>query len=328
MNKAEFNEIINNKVLILDGASGTQMQKRGMPTGICPEKWALDNADALKEVQKNYINAGSNIIYTFTFGGNGVKLEEFGYGDQVIEINKRLAQLSKEIAGSKCLVAGDLAPTGRFISPLGDLEFEDCVNIYKEQIKGLLEGGVDLFVIETMLDIQETRAALLAVKESCDLPVMVSMSFDESKKTLTGTDPITALITIQSMGADAFGCNCSTGPSKMVEIIAMMKPYAKIPLIAKPNAGLPKLVNGQTCFDMSSEEFGLYTESLIKAGANLIGGCCGKLSKRSICFTGRLTKHPDEKEILKFIEDAGLEIIYLTDDPVFDVGSIIPIEEF
>lgn len=275
MTNIELKDIVRNKVVILDGATGTELQKKGMPTGVCPEKWVLDNPDALREIQKNYIAAGSDIIYTSTFGGNRVKLEEFGLGDRVIEFNRRLAQLSKETAASNCLVAGDLAPTGRFISPLGDLDFEDCVNIYKEQVRGLLEGGVDLFVIETMLDIQEARAALLAVKESCDLPVMISMSFDESKKTLTGTDPVTALITLQSMGADAVGCNCSTGPAAMIEIISMMKPYAKVPLFAKPNAGLPRLINGETHFDMSSDEFSLYTQSFIEAGVNLLGGCCG-----------------------------------------------------
>lgn len=275
MNKEQFKELISNKILILDGATGTELQKRGMPTGVCPEKWAFENPDVVKSIQRAYINAGSDIVYTCTFGGNRIKLDEFGIGSRTIEINKGLAQFSKEVAGDKCLVAGDLASTGRFIQPLGDMGFEECVNIYKEQVKGLLEGGVDLFVIETMLDIQEARAALLAVKESCDLPVCVSMSFDESMRTLTGTDPITALITLQSLGADVVGCNCSTGPEHMVQIISMMKPYARVPLMAKPNAGLPKLVNGNTVFDMEPEEFGIYTKDFIKAGVNLLGGCCG-----------------------------------------------------
>ncbi|MCX7841804.1 MAG: homocysteine S-methyltransferase family protein [Clostridia bacterium] len=275
MNSEQFKEYISSKIIILDGATGTELQKRGMPAGVCPEQWVCENPDAIKSIQSAYVNAGSDIIYTCTFGGNRIKLEEFGLGGRTFEINRRLAQFSREAAGSKCLVAGDLASTGRFVKPLGDLPFEECVNIYKEQVKGLLEGGVDLFVIETMLDIQEARAALLAVKESCDLPVCVSMSFDESKTTLTGTDPVTALITLQSLGADAVGCNCSTGPSQMVEIIKMMKPFAKVPLIAKPNAGLPKLINGTTVFDMGPEEFANYAEELVRAGVNLLGGCCG-----------------------------------------------------
>ncbi len=275
MDKVQFKKLVSQKIQILDGATGTELQKRGMPTGVCPEQWVIENPNAIKEIQKAYIDAGSNIIYTCTFGGNRVKLEEFGLGERTFEINQRLAQLSKETAAGKCLVAGDLASTGRFIKPLGDMSFEACVDIYKEQVQGLLAGGVDLFVIETMLDIQEARAALLAVKESCDLPVCVSMSFDESMRTLTGTDPVTALITLQSLGADAVGCNCSTGPEHMVEIITRMKPYARVPLMAKPNAGLPKLVNNVTVFDMGPEEFGSFAENFIQAGVNIIGGCCG-----------------------------------------------------
>lgn len=275
MNKVQFKEIISKKVLILDGATGTELQKRGMPTGVCPEQWVLENPEVIKDIQKAYIDAGSDIVYTCTFGGNSAKLEEFGLGSRTVEINRRLAQLSKEVASGRCLVAGDIASTGRFIKPLGDLGFEECVNIYKEQVQGLLEGGVDLFVIETMLDIQEARAALLAVKESCDLPVCVSMTFDESKRTLTGTDPVTALVTLQSLGADIVGCNCSSGPVQMVEIIMLMKPYARVPLMAKPNAGLPRLVNGCTFFDMGADEFGSYAKSFTEAGVNLLGGCCG-----------------------------------------------------
>ncbi|OPX45896.1 methionine synthase [Ruminiclostridium hungatei] len=275
MNTAQFKELVSQKIQILDGATGTELQKRGMPTGVCPEQWVIENPDTIKQIQKAYIHAGSNIIYTCTFGGNPIKLEEFGLGDRTFEINRKLAQLSREAADGKCLVAGDIASTGRFIKPLGDMPFEVCVDIYKEQVRGLLAGGVDLFVIETMLDIQEARAALLAVKECCDLPVCVSMSFDESMRTLTGTDSVTALITLQSLGADAVGCNCSTGPEHMLEIIAQMKPYARVPLMAKPNAGLPRLSNGATVFDMGAEEFGSFTSRFIQAGVNLLGGCCG-----------------------------------------------------
>ena len=275
MDTVQFKELVFRKVQILDGATGTELQKRGMPTGVCPEQWVIENPDIIKQIQKAYTDAGSDIIYTCTFGGNRIKLEEFGLGDKTFEINRRLAQLSKEAAAGKCMVAGDIASTGRFIKPLGDMPFELCVDIYKEQVQGLIAGGVDLFVIETMLDIQEARAALIAVKESCNLPVCVSMSFDDSMRTLTGTDPVTALITLQSLGADAVGCNCSTGPEHMVEIITRMKPYARVPLMAKPNAGLPRLVNGVTVFDMEPEEFGSFAESFIQAGVNMIGGCCG-----------------------------------------------------
>lgn len=275
MNIKQFKELVSQKLHLLDGATGTELQKRGMPTGVCPEQWVIENPETIKQIQKAYVDAGSDIIYTCTFGGNRIKLEEFGLGDKTLEINRGLAQLSREAADGKCLVAGDIASTGRFIKPLGDMDFEECVDVYKEQVKGLLQGGVDLFVIETMMDIQEARAALLAVKESCDLPVCVSMSFDESMRTLTGTDPVTALITLQSLGADVVGCNCSTGPERMVEIIKLMKPYSRVPLMAKPNAGLPRLIDGVTVFDMEAEEFGSFAERFVAAGVNLLGGCCG-----------------------------------------------------
>lgn len=275
MDRIAFKRLTQEKVIILDGATGTQLQKRGMPAGVCPEQWVIEHPEVIIDVQKAYIDAGADIVYTCTFGGNRVKLDEFGLGEKTFEFNKRLAQLSRQAAGSKALVAGDIAPTGRFIKPFGDMLFEECVDAYKEQVEGLLEGGVDLFVIETMMDIQEARAALLAVKESCSLPVMVSMTYDSDKRTLTGTDPVTALITLQSMGADAVGCNCSTGPTDMIEIIKLMKPYAKVPLLAKPNAGLPKLINGVSVFDMGAEEFGSYTADFAEAGVTLLGGCCG-----------------------------------------------------
>ncbi|WP_105618269.1 homocysteine S-methyltransferase family protein [Vallitalea okinawensis] len=263
------------QLVLLDGASGTQMQMRGLPKGVCPEKWAVENPEVLIDMQRAYINAGSQIIYTFTFGGNSIKLADYNLESEVYEINKELAILAKKAAGSEALVAGDLAPTGQYIRPVGKLSFEEVVDAYKAQVRGLLDGGVDLFVIETMMDLQEARAAVLAVKESCDLPIMVSMTFEENGRTLTGTDPVSAVITLQSMGVDVVGCNCSTGPDAMLAIINEMKPYAKVPLLVKPNAGLPQLIDGNTVFSMKEEEFADYTRGLVEAGATYVGGCCG-----------------------------------------------------
>jgi 5-methyltetrahydrofolate--homocysteine methyltransferase len=274
MTRSEFQKLLTEKIVILDGATGTELVKRGMPQGVCPELWILENPSAMIEIQQAYRAAGSDIVFVPSFGANRFKLEEFGLAGRLAEINRSLAGLSRCAVGDG-LVFGDLAPTGKFIEPLGDIPFEDVVNVYKEQVAALLEGNVDGFVIETMMDIQETRAALLAVKESCELPVMVTMTFDEHMRTLTGSDPVSALITLQAMGADAFGCNCSTGPGDMLEIIRTMKPYATIPLIAKPNAGIPKLVSGKTVFDMSPSAFAGYVPELAAAGINIMGGCCG-----------------------------------------------------
>jgi 5-methyltetrahydrofolate--homocysteine methyltransferase len=275
LKKDQFHSLLKDGLLLLDGATGTELQKNGLPSGISPEKWVLDNPAALVSLQQGYFNAGSNAVLSFTFGGNRPKLEEYGLGDTVKEINRRLVLISRQAAGKDGLVAGDISSTGRFIEPFGDLPFELAVSYYKEQVAGLIEGGVDFFIIETMIDIQEARAALIAVKETCDLPVCVSMTFNEDGRTLTGTDPVSALITLQSLGADAVGCNCSTGPEKMVCFIRSMRPYSKVPLLAKPNAGLPKLINARTVFDMGPEEFGRYGSLLAETGVSLIGGCCG-----------------------------------------------------
>ena len=274
MNKKEFRELIESGLVILDGATGTELAKRGMPAGVCPEIWCIENPAAIKDLQDKYISAGSSIIYAPTFGGNRCKLEEFGLEHRLHEINSTLAAVSKRNAG-KGYVFGDIAPTGRFVEPFGDMLFEDAVAIYREQALALIDGGVDGFVIETMMDIQEARAALIAIKECCELPVMVSMTYEAGGRTLNGTDPVSALITLQALGADAVGCNCSTGPADMLNVIREMREFAKIPLLAKPNAGMPKLKDGVTFFDMGAEEFGSYADQFIAAGANIMGGCCG-----------------------------------------------------
>jgi 5-methyltetrahydrofolate--homocysteine methyltransferase len=275
MKKQSFAELIGQRIFILDGATGTELSRRGMPAGVSPEAWVLEHPDALLEIQRSYADAGSDAVYACTFGGNRLKLAEFGLESKAREINTRLARISREAVGDQVMVFGDLAPTGVFIEPFGELGFEDAVGVYAEQAEALIEGGVDGFVIETMMDLQEARAALIAVKEACDLPAMVSMTFGADGRTLNGTDPLSALITLQSLGADAVGCNCSTGPQDMAKVIATMKPHACVPLLAKLNAGMPRLVNGETTFDMSPEEFGGHAPALADAGAAIIGGCCG-----------------------------------------------------
>ncbi|MBP7654050.1 homocysteine S-methyltransferase family protein [Candidatus Dependentiae bacterium] len=275
MNKKQFADLCSEKILILDGATGTELQKYGIPKEVCPEKWVFDNPKVIQEIQKKYVNSGSDIVFACTFGANRIKLSEYGLENELNTLNKKLVEISKNADKTQYYVAGDVAPTGRFVEPFGDLKFEEAVSVFKEQIAELVSGGADLIVIETMMDIQETRAALIAAKEICNLPVMVTMTFSDEGRTLTGTDSITALITLQSLGADAFGCNCSTGPESMIKLIEGIKPYAKIPLIAKPNAGLPLLKDGKTYFSMNSEEFGKYIPKFIEAGVNIIGGCCG-----------------------------------------------------
>jgi 5-methyltetrahydrofolate--homocysteine methyltransferase len=272
--KQKISHLLRKKIVLLDGAMGTELQKRGMPPGACPEAWIMEHPGIVQDIHRTYALSGADIVYACTFGGNRLKLGEYGI-ENARKVNRNLAKLAKAAVGNRTFVAGDIGPTGRFVEPNGDLPFEEAVDIFRQQALGLIEGGVDLFVIETMMDIQEARAALIAVKEACDLFVLVTMTFESNGRTLGGTDPVTALITLQSLGADAVGCNCSTGPEDMLPFIRMMKPHATVPLAAKPNAGIPRLEGIRTVFEMSPETFGAFGEEFARAGVNLMGGCCG-----------------------------------------------------
>lgn len=280
MTRQEFREFVQKGRMILDGATGSNLQKRGMPTGVCPEEWILEHPDVLIGLQREYIEAGSDVLYAPTFSGNRIKLEEYGLADQIGEMNHRLAELSFEAirqadTDRRVLVAGDLTMTGQQLYPVGSLPFEELVDIYKEQVGFLKEAGVDFVVVETMMSLQECRAAVLAVKESSELPVMVTLTFAEDGRTLFGTNPETAALVMTAMGVDAIGVNCSTGPDKMVSVIEKMCRYTALPIVAKPNAGLPQLVDGETVYDMGPETFAQEMCVLAEAGADILGGCCG-----------------------------------------------------
>ena len=276
MTKQEFRELVEKKIVILDGATGSNLMKRGMEAGVCPEQWILEHPEVLTGLQKEFVEAGSDIVYAPTFTANRIKLAEYGLEHKIEQMNKELVKISKEAVEGKAWVAGDLTMTGEQLSPMGTLEFEELVEVYKEQIGYLLEANVDLLVVETMLSLQECRAALIAAKETCTLPVMVTLTFNEDGKTLFGTEPSAAAVVLSSLGADAIGVNCSTGPDKMIPIIREMAEYTDVPLIAKPNAGLPELQpDGTTEYNMNSDEFVKHTMALIEAGADIVGGCCG-----------------------------------------------------
>ena len=275
MTKKEFKDFIKNGPVILDGATGTNLMKAGMPIGVCPEKWVMEHPDVLIKLQREFVEAGSNIVYAPTFTGNRIKLEEYGLEASLEEINTTLVKFSKEAVGDKALVAGDMTMTGKQLFPLGELMFDELVEVYKEQAKVLDAAGVDLFVVETMMSLQECRAAVLAIREVSDLPIMVSLTYNEDGRTLYGTPPETAVVVLQSLGVDVIGINCSTGPMEMVEPVKKMAQYATIPILAKPNAGLPELVDGKTVYRMTPEEFAEAGITLVQAGAAIVGGCCG-----------------------------------------------------
>ena len=275
MTKQEFRDLVNNGIVLLDGATGTNLQKAGMPGNVCPEQWILEHPQVMRNLQRSYVEAGTKILYTPTFTGNRIKLAEYGLADQLKRMNTSLVGLAKEAADGRAFTAGDLTMTGQQLYPLGELQFEELVGVYQEQAKVLYEAGVDLFVVETMMSLQETRAAVLAIRETCNLPVMASMTFEADGRTLFGTDPKTAVVVLQSLGVDAVGLNCSTGPSEMIGIVQEMYAYANIPILAKPNAGLPELEDGRTVYRTSPQEFAEAGKKLAEAGAAILGGCCG-----------------------------------------------------
>jgi 5-methyltetrahydrofolate--homocysteine methyltransferase len=262
--------------LILDGATGTRLQKAGMPDGAGTEEWVLEHPEVLAEIQRSYVRAGSQVLLTPTFGANAYKLRDRGIPDsQYIDYNYRLAMITKEAADGGVLVAGDIAPTGRLPYPYGDASMDSLISAYLVQAEGLEKAGVDLFIIETMMSLADARAAVMAVKQISEKPVFVTFTCDENGRILTGGAVEAALITMQSMGVDAFGLNCSSGPDTMLDNIRRLTPYAKLPLIAKPNAGLPKLLNGRTVFDMAPEAFCMRVPEMAAAGVSVFGGCCG-----------------------------------------------------
>lgn len=275
MKKQEFKKIVENEPIILDGAMGTGLMKAGMSVDECTEKWALEHPDVVANIQKEYVKAGAQIVYAPTFGANRIKLAEYGLEDQIEVLNKELVALSKKAVGDKALVAGDLTMTGQIPYPVGDVPFETFVEVYKEQARLLVEAGVDLMVVETMMSMQECRAAILAIREVCDLPIMATLTYNDDGRTLYGTPPEVAINVLQSLGVDAVGVNCSTGPEGMVPIVEKMAEYATVPLIAKPNAGLPELDGMETVYRMTPEEFARTGKKLIDAGAAMVGGCCG-----------------------------------------------------
>lgn len=275
MTKTEFRERIGKYPVFLDGATGSNLMDAGMPMGCCPEEWILEHSEVLCQLQREYVRAGTNILYAPTFTANRMKLEEYGLQDKVEEINMALVELSKKASGGKALVAGDLTMCGKQLYPMGDLGFEELVEVYKEQIGAIEKAGVDLYVVETMMSLQESRAALIALKETTEKPVMVSMTYNEDGRTLYGTDPMTAMVVLQSLGADAVGLNCSTGPEGMIPLIEEMAKVARVPILAKPNAGMPELEDGVTVYKMGPEEFAGTAVALVEAGASILGGCCG-----------------------------------------------------
>jgi 5-methyltetrahydrofolate--homocysteine methyltransferase len=310
VNHEQFARLVKQGPLLLDGATGTRLQAVGMPAGACPETWVLEHPSVLQDLQWAYYAAGSQIIYAFTFGANRPKLWQHQVElAGVEEINRRLAMISITVRDKYRLVnpdcsvfvAGDLAPTGHFLFPAGDLTLDELIAIYREQVRGLLAAGVDLFVIETMMDLAETRAAVLAIQAECDLPVLASLTYEANGRTLAGNSPLESLVTLASLGVAACGINCSFGPEKLGELIEPLRLVSPVPLLLKPNAGLPSLVDGQTVFPMDPLAFAAVMEPLVTDCVRLLGGCCGTGPDHIACLRQALDHTGKTSGIAKFV---------------------------
>ncbi|MBR0160110.1 MAG: homocysteine S-methyltransferase family protein [Oscillospiraceae bacterium] len=311
--------------LILDGATGTQLQKRGFTGGDCAEKWVLEHPEVISEIQRSYVEAGSRILYTPTFGANRTKLEAHGIFNRVEEYNTRLAALTREAAGGKAWVAGDIAPTGLFLYPLGETGFEELVEIYTEQAAALEKAGVDLFVVETMMTVAEARAAVLAIRSVSSKPVFVSFTCDENGRTLTGSDVTAVLQIMQGMEIDAFGLNCSAGPDQMTPQLQRMHEIARVPLIAKPNAGMPEVRGEETVYDCPPEQFTAFLNEMAAAGVGIFGGCCGTTAEHIAALKSgtenliTASPAPQHWEALPCATEKQLFFL----DPAVDIGPAI-----
>ena len=270
----DFLSELNKRQLVFDGATGTMLQRLGLKPGGCPDELCLKNPELVKKVHRAYVEAGSDIVTTNTFGANRAKLEEYSLEGALREINIAAARCAREAIGDRRFVAGGIGPTGRFVEPVGDMPFEDALAIFSEQARALKEGGADLIIIETMMDIKEMKAAIMGAK-STGLPVVATMTFDETMRTVLGTPPESFAIMAAALGADCIGANCSLGIEGIYKAVLAMSKVVSIPLIAQPNAGLPMLKGTETVFPASPEEMAAFVPKLVDSGVRVLGGCCG-----------------------------------------------------
>lgn len=271
MTKQEFRELVQAKTLLLDGATGSNLMKEGMPRGVCSEQWIYENPQVLQKLQREYREAGSVVVYAPTFSANRISLANHGLEDKVEELNRGLVRISREAVGEQCYVAGDLTTTGK-----QDVPYEELFEAYKEQITVLADAGVDLLIAETMLGVDEVMAVLDAAAAVCELPVMCTLTVESDGSLFFGGNIYEAVETLEQMGADAVGINCSTGPDQLASVVKNIRERVRIPVIVKPNAGMPVIdEKGNPVYSMGAEEFAGHMKTLAEAGADIVGGCCG-----------------------------------------------------
>ena len=276
MTRSEFQALLDKGPVILDGATGSNLRASGMPVGVCTEQWVLEHPEVLQNLQRAYVEAGSQIVYAPSFSANRLSLSMYGLEDKLAEMNRALVQLSRDAVGGRAYVAGDMATCGKPVDVEGGVRYEELIEVYREQAQLLVDAGVDLIGLETMMGVTECSAAIEAIRSVCDLPVMCTLTLDAVGAAYFDGDAELAAQTLPALGADAIGVNCGQGPELYVSVIQRMRAHTDLPLIAKPNAGLPVIQSdGSAVYGMSPGKFAREMEKLKKAGAGILGGCCG-----------------------------------------------------
>ena len=271
-------DLVKQRIVLFDGALGTMLMARGLSSGEAPEKWNMEKPEVVKEVHRAYFSAGSDVVQTNTFGGNRFKLSEKQLEDDLVRINQTAVNLAREVCPPGKFVAGDVGPSGRLMEPFGPYNVKEMERNFAEQGQILADAGVDLISIETMFSLEETLAALRGIRGATDLPIFVSMTFDQKPKgffTLMGETPEACVRAIEENGADVLGSNCQLGSREMVDLIKEFTGCANVPVISQPNAGSPILRGEMTVYEQSPGEFGKDILRIVEVGADIVGGCCG-----------------------------------------------------
>lgn len=276
MTRSEFQALLSSGAILLDGATGSNLRASGMPVGVCTEQWVLEHPEVLQNLQRDYVDAGSRIVYAPSFGANRLSLSMYGLEDKLAEMNRALVLITRDAVGGRAYVAGDMATCGKPVDVEGGVSYDTLIEVYREQAQLLVDAGVDLIGLETMMGVTECSAAIEAVRSVCDLPVMCTLTLDAVGAAYFDGDAELAAQTLPALGADAIGVNCGQGPELYVSVIQRMRSHTDLPLIAKPNAGLPVIQSdGSAVYGMSPGKFAREMVQLKKAGASILGGCCG-----------------------------------------------------
>ena len=323
----KITEYIKSNILYLDGGMGTLLQGAGLQPGELPERWNLTHPDVIRRIHREYYDAGSNVVSTNTFGANTVKFS-LAELEKIVHaaVENARAAAGESVGKQKKWVALDVGPTGKMLKPYGELDFEDAVEIFKSTVRLGVKYGVDLVFIETMNDSYETKAALLAAKEESQLPVFVSNAYGEDGKLMTGASPAATVAMLEGLGADAIGMNCSLGPRALREVALEYVKYASVPIILKPNAGLPRSVCGRTVFDVLPEEFAREVQSLVRSGVGIVGGCCGTTPEyiKALCEATASLSAPKIEKKLDTVVSSYTHAVFFDKEPVLIGERINP----